>query len=878
MANRTHFAFRAFLLSTCLLLPGAALAQQQGDEDTTNPTEASETSTAEAADAAAAVGAPEPTDPVQDGEETIVVTGIRAAERAALERKRNADQVSETLVADDVGKLPDQNVADATRRLAGISVANDQGEGRYVIIRGVDPDLANVTLNGQSAASPEPEGRQVKLDDIPSALIGSVQVIKSLTPDLDANAIAGQVNIDTISAFDRNRLFFNVRGAIGHYEINDREPYEGDATIGTVFGPDNQFGIVLSGNYSTRPIRSENVQGSTAWRTINGNLVPDDFRIRLYNLTRKRTGAVANFDWQTSDEIRLFLRGTYARFSDSETRDQFRIEIPTTITNQTATSGTFGARGTRFLRSREENTRTVSVSAGGGFDFGESHLDLIGTYTSATKRDPLRSESQFRTGNNAFTATYDLSDVVFNVTPSAGAYDPTLFASRQINFDTRQANEDLYQAKADLRVPIGLGDEDSYIKVGAKYLDRQKSNNRDIQVFTLSGFNASVATYNDGESIYNGRYPFGPRIDAAALLAFLAANPARQTLDVAGSRINSSLNDYEASEKVTSAYAMANLKFGQFTLIPGVRVEHTKGRFSAKQILPTSPLNVDFNVFGEQSYTDFFPGVNMRFDAARNLVLRGAVTTAIGRPNYFDLAPFVAIDTGSSPAAISLGNPDLQPLKSFNLDAAAEYYLPSGGVLAVALFYKKIDNPIYSELVRQTNVTFGGLNFATADILTPRNADQAVVKGIELNAQVQMSFLPSPLDGLGVGGNVTFVDSKVEGLLNRADSPPLFNQSNMVGTAQVYYEKYGLTARVAYSFRSRFLDTVGATEFFDQYTDDFGQLDARLSFAFNDNVTVFIEGANLNDEPFRRTLDNRRLLVENERYGRSYRGGVQVRF
>ena len=194
-------------------------------------------------------------------EADIVVTGTRAAERRALQAKRASDVIQDSLNSNDVGKLPDQNVAEAVRRLPGVSVANDQGEGRYVIIRGGNPNLANVTLNGQTAPAPEPESRQVKLDDVPSSLIASVDVAKTLTADRDANAIAGQVDINTLSAFDRSKGFAYGRAATGIADLNGKSPFEAEATIGSTFG-DRAFGIVVAGNYSTRPIRSMNNQGS----------------------------------------------------------------------------------------------------------------------------------------------------------------------------------------------------------------------------------------------------------------------------------------------------------------------------------------------------------------------------------------------------------------------------------------------------------------------------------------------------------------------------------------------------------------------------------------------------------------------------------------
>ena len=224
------------------------------------------------------------------GADEVVVTGTRLAERRALQTKKSADNFVEALYANDVGKLPDQNVAEAIRRLPGISVANDQGEGRYVIIRGVNPNLVNVVLNGQTLPAPEPDGRQVKLDDIPSALISAVIVTKSLTPDQDANAIGGEVNIRTLSAFDRNKSFFaDARGAYGRYALNHKNPWEADGQVGGIFA-DGKFGAVLSFNYSRRPIESENFQGSTSFLANGG---PDQFGLRDYNLVRTRVARSA---------------------------------------------------------------------------------------------------------------------------------------------------------------------------------------------------------------------------------------------------------------------------------------------------------------------------------------------------------------------------------------------------------------------------------------------------------------------------------------------------------------------------------------------------------------------------------------------------------
>ena len=384
----------------------------------------------------------------------VVVVGTAQGERKAIEAKREANNFTEALYANDVGKLPDQNVAEAVRRLPGLSVANDQGEGRYVIIRGVNPNLVNVVLNGLTLPAPEPDGRQVKLDDLPSALINSVIVTKSLTADQDANAIGGEVNIRTLTAFDRNKPYFaDARLLYGAYHLNGGHPYEADAQVGGLFGPDEQFGAVLSVNYSQRPIESENFQGSTNYRVPAAStganpayVLPDTAGLRDYNLTRTREGVVLNLDWRPSDAIKVFLRGTLSRFDDTETRDQFIVDNQSAFRNQTATAGTFSGRGSVRVRRREETDNTKSVQGGGSFAFGTARLDVAGAWTRAQKRDPLRSEYNFRTGGSALTVNYDVSDTPYLFTPTVQPNaNQTAYSLNSVNYDMRNAVETLWQ-------------------------------------------------------------------------------------------------------------------------------------------------------------------------------------------------------------------------------------------------------------------------------------------------------------------------------------------------------------------------------------------------------------------------------------------------
>ncbi|GAA0548787.1 TonB-dependent receptor [Rhizomicrobium palustre] len=818
--------------------------------------------------------------------EAVTVTGMRQAERVALQVKRSDDAIVETLYSNDVGKLPDQNVAEAVRRLPGVTVANDQGEGRYAVIRGAAPNLANVTVNGQTAPAPEADSRQVKLDDIPASLIGSLTVNKTLTADMDANAIAGAIDITTLSAFDRSSGFLYGRVSTGVYNLSGLNPYEIDLTGGNTFGANDQFGLVLSANYSTRPINSENFgSGGPSW--TNG--IPNNMQIRDYNLNRIRAGAVLNFDWHASEHLDLFARTTFSSFSDKETRDRF------TVTTGTVTGSTFtGGAGTRYVRSREEDDHTINFSTGGKYTLGENIFKLEATYSEAIKTDPRRDEWTFK-GPSKITGTLNLSQFTYLVTPDASAYDPAQYAFSGLKKDHREAAENLFQLRGDYERALSIFDGDSSLKAGFKWSERVKKYDVESLSYKASKSSLTMATlvsgtpvgyYGAKKATYDGRYTFGPRVDYTTAEAYFAANYGNHACDTSaaggfvcdpvGSASASASSDYNIKEDIIAGYVMANLKFGKLQLIPGVRVEATDGTYASKAVATTVSGGVPVITPNstKNSYLDVFPGINARYDVTEDMVLRGAVTTAIGRPDYNEIPAYVVVDTTMN--QVSMGNPNLKPLRSRNFDLSAEYYLPGQGIIALSAFYKDIDDPIYAQSVLSTG-TFGGYALSNATVSSFFNAGSGEIKGLELNISDQFTFLPGALNGLGASANFALIDSKATGIPGRSDVRPLAQQSKYVSTLQVFYEKYGFTARLAYSYRSKWLDTLGTSKASDVYTLPNGQLDARISYDIADNFTIFTEGANLNGARWRRYIGSTNQAYESERYSWSIRSGIQIK-
>lgn len=825
--------------------------------------------------------------------EEVVVTGQRASDRDSLLKKRDAVSAVEVVSANDVGKLPDQNVAESVRRLTGVSVATDKGEGRYLIIRGIEPNLANVTINNQTASAPEPESRNVKLDDIPSALIGSVTVVKSLTADLDANAIAGQVDINTVSAFDKKKKIFSARYVRGVYENSNRKANEGDISAGGTFGPENQFGLVLALNYSKRPSYSEDIL-ATSRQVVNGVDLPAEMDQRIYDPAwRTRKGAVANFDWRPNDDVKVYARVMYSEFADNESRNRFRFFFPgaaASYTNLTASGGDINVGSTtarRLFRQRSETTDTTTFSLGGDFYVGPGTLTIQGTHAESNKKDPVRDEVEFRAAaSTGLGGSFKLGDEMpESFTANAAALNPANYRLNNYKRVSRKASEELNQLRVDYKLPMSDWGEGSYLKFGAKYLKRDRLQDQTGRTFVASGAAASQTLSSFALAgtplVFDSRYTFGPTIDFAAARNYVDSNQGLFTVNASDQISQTVTSDYNVIEKVTAAYVMASVQKGDLTILPGVRVERTEGDTKAIAFTPATTLTSTYNSFGSYSYTNYFPSLNLKYQASDRMLMRGAVTTAVGRPPFVDLAPTVTVDTASN--TVNMGNPTLKPQKATNFDFSLEYYFPSEGGISIGLFHKDIKNPIFNSTATGQTGTYGGVSLTNAIVNSYANGTTAKVTGLEFSIQKPLTFLPSPFDGFGVNFNMTFTDGELK-VPGRNVKTPLIGQADKIASAQVYYEKYGFSGRVAYTYHSSYLDTDGglnisdATGRSDGYFGALSTLDAKVAYKVTKQFEIFAEANNINDAKdyyFFRTSDRFR---EGEAYGRSYRFGLSFTY
>jgi TonB-dependent receptor len=822
--------------------------------------------------------------------ETIVVTGYRAALAGAIQDKRFADVIKDSITSDDVGKLPDRNAAEALQRVPGVSITIDQGEGRYVTLRGIDPGLNQVTIDGATIGAPESD-RRIALDTIPSNVLSKLEVIKTVTPDMDGNAVGGAVNLVTPSAFDLapdERI--SLSADYGYYDMSGESPYGASASWANVFGDDDQFGVLLSASHLVRDYESENIQGGNIWEEEGDFFVPEELVLRDYTLERKRTSFVANLEWRPSGDSRVYLRNIWNEFQDTEQRLETLYDYRNgDLVDQTPTSGTFTeGEGERASKDRREKQSILNSTLGAELFLGDWTVEGSYTYGNAEQDTPYDNEYVFVVAD-PLPMTYDTSSFFFDVDAGAAFDDPTASEFDEVEFARQVVEEDLSVVRLDLTRDLQFGANPGSIKFGAKFTGREKTSDQTAQVY--DGFDGDFLladAFRPGKSGFycdERCYEFGPVIDHGGADAFFAANRDLFELSDDDSREVSAEADFTVEEDISAAYVMASADIGDLTLIGGVRVERTETDARAVDIVfedgdlaPELPERT-----GSKDYTNWLPGLQARWAVSETLVLRGAWTNTIGRAQYEQLAPFRIFEVDpDGPDAfegeVEEGNPDLEPLESMNLDASVEWYMRDGGLVALGIFYKDIDNPIYTQVTTFEDEEFEGRFFTELERSRPQNADSGEILGVELNVQQQFTALPAPFDGFGVSLNYTYTDSEAS-VFGRDDKVPFFLQSENIGNAAVFWQKGGLELRAAVAYRSKYLDEVGEDTDSDLYIDDRTQVDLKGSYAFDNGLKMYVEVLNVTDEPLRFLSGGRSdRLAENEIYGWNAIAGVQYRF
>lgn len=891
----------ALLLSTAL--PVGAQAQQA-------PTPAGE---------ASAVAA------TPDADE-IVVTGARLQAVREIEAKRQISVISDSISADEIGTLPDFGLGEALQRVPGVSTIqnNGRGEAQFLSIRGLNADYNLVQIDGMTLPANEIGRRNVSLDIIPSSLASRVEVYKSVTAAMNGNAIGGIANLRTRSAFDgRGEPFVGGRFDIGEWDFRrtrgNRAPSgQAELVASTTFGPDRKFGAVVSGSYFRRDSASLNsatdnylyFDQTTGGRLLspasdvsNAFAAPDRRRWLHYDNVRQRYGVFGKLEFDDHSMFKAAVTLANFRHINDEERQSNIVIANTAVTaatnrytnfsNVTATSGNVAnANAQADLSSFYQTRRMRYADVNGQLSPDDSvRLDVGVNYAIATYRQDARLAT-YRIANTTNLAyRYDYTPGSF---PYFDVANPGFVANaanyRQFEYGTNSDDnrEETLTARINLDVNMAAKDRGFGIATGAyaRFLDRrydfQVDNYRNTAALTLL-----LAPVLAGERYapYNGRGQTVLLVDPTAARSAFDANRASFAANAAnaGSSLQS---DYNLTEDVIAAYAMARYATDTVRLSAGVRYEDTTLATGSNR------LRSGAYVYGQQGqhYRDWLPSAQADWDISDQLRMRAAFSRTLGRPNYDDLAARETVNVGitaNNPdggVSIVSGNPDLRPRRSDNYDLSLEYYVNRDILFFVGAFQKDIADEIITTRNQATEVFEGTSQLVTR--IRPVNASASRGRGVELNAVVaRMRFLPGPLAGFGFSANLTLLDptppqvTLSDGVTRRRLSG-LFESSNTVANVKLFYTAGPVTVQGAWNHLSPILYSVSTSDpLQDRRYATSDLFDAQLRLKLDRHWTIVAQAKNLtNFRPQRLFGPGFGLLREEIDNGRSFYIGALVRY
>ncbi|WDE07595.1 TonB-dependent receptor [Thalassomonas viridans] len=811
--------------------------------------------------------------------DNVIVYGQRAGQAGAINRQKNANNMIAIVSSDAIGQLPDQNAAEALQHLPGISIQRDQGEGRFVGIRGIDPNLNNVTINGLNVPSPEAGVRSVAMDVIPSEVIASLEVSKTVTPDMDASAVGGSIEVKSLSAFDRRGQNYSFTAQSSYNEqVSETSPkLSGSFSDIYQLGSGAELGVATAVSWFKREFGSENIETDGGWGEIEvedmttGEDVQvfgaEEIEQRLYRIERERLGAALNFDLHTSLDDKYYLRTLYSEFSDDEYRQRKQYKFDKgaiDLAGRTASSASFtGAEMERDTKDRYEVQEILSVVAGGEHLFNAWQLEYQLGYSKSSEKEPDRIDVAF--AGEDLTLGYETSGEKPRLTQSAPADDLSRFALDEVVVEDSDSRDEEISFSFDLSKDFVWRNHNATMKFGGKYRSREKSSKVRVQVYDGGFDDINAAAFGTGRLDY-GLGDFGPGLSRGGVHDFVK-NQQGFELNALESDIESRGNSYTSEEDIFAAYAMVTLDMDNWQLVAGLRYEGTRfdtrgnrvelieDDISGEKSVDISPWQVD------KDYNHWLPGINVRYNITDDLISRFAYTQTLARPGFSDSAAYQLIETEvseddgvvSTERKAEVGNPNLKPYESQNLDFSLEYYPGHIGVLSAGLFYKDIDNFIVSKEV-QDNGQWQGFE----EVSQPVNGGSASLTGLELAWHKTFD------SGFLLGVNTTLVDADDE----------LPNQADTLGNLILGYENNKLSLRLSTSYKGKNF------QFEDRdtkvYQDAHTQLDFSGKYYYSDTVQFYLNAVNLTDEAYYLYHGSKQYNYQYEQYGPSFELGFTI--
>jgi TonB-dependent receptor len=827
----------------------------------------------------------------------VIVRGERErGEVEALNRERTADNIVQVLPAEVITSLPNTNIADAVGRLPSVSLERDEGEGKYVQIRGTEPRLSNVTIDGVHVASPEGV-RNVKLDAIPADLIDSVEINKTLSANQEGDAIGGSVNLVTKKPPEQPYISLNAMG--GFTPISGgRTLDQFGGTYGRRFGTEKKLGFLLGASYDhnnrgindLEPVPDVHDFSNGAGADFRPVFLGTDNREYWYD--RTRFGLAGSADYKLGKASLAYVRGLFSQFYDYGENWNYSTTVGSfdNSTDPSSPDNTGSIGMNHFHRTPQQQIYSITAGANHTFhnmlltyEFSGGRSKYDGGFPFASWSGPSNVQFAVDTSNPHTPK--------FPVVNGVNIFDPSAY---QLSFVLAPWDDHIrerdFTGSMSLTRPYTIGSHLNILEIGfkARDADKVRTGGREFRPYTgatpfpMTSALKEVPDY----TYYFGVYKLGPLSDYNKIQQFVDANSANFPDDPGSDHVGNDPNHYDTSERVLAGYVMNTVTLGHVRLQGGVRFEGTQGSFIGNRVIinPDGSWNSTVPVPGEQTYVDVLPSVQFQYTFAANTNLRLAYGRGIARANFSDLPPFAVVDPSSSNVTlVSTGNPNLRPTHANNYDILFEHYLKSVGIIEAGWFYKALTDPIYSVT---TNPTTG--QFAGDRVTQPINGPSAHITGIEMAWEQHLSRLPGLLSGAGVAANYSYTTSQASFPVGfgRTDHPALLRQAPNNWNFDATYDKGPISARMGLTHNDAnifsYIYQDGAPLGIkgpkgDQYLYPHTQVDAQASYRIPraHGIQAVVSLLNLTNETFGFYFGSEQFPIQREYYSRTVSLGLR---
>jgi len=864
----------------------------------------------------------------------IVVTGQLEGQAQAINQQISSDQIVNVVSEQKIKELPDANAAESVGRLPGVAVQRDGGEASKLMIRGLDPKFTNVSINGIQVPGTSADARDVDLSIISQSTLSGIELYKALTPDQDADAIAGVVNLVTGQAKAEQKITIDAYGIYSGMNETGRQYRTSAQYSNRFFG--GFLGLQAGVNAEQRDRSREAYTDSWSLTSKSDGSYDyqiDNLLVEYNKEIRKRYGGNINLDINTPD-------GGNVKFINLYSKTERNIFLSN---RNYTTSGNVTYKGEAIDR----NTYTFNNSLIGQNHLGDLKVDWALSHAYTKNEKPFDHYMQFYESKSENTGMMNISDASVLHLPGKNLvqYAWNNFSKATVDrayFYTDDNNERNYDIKTDFEYPIRLMDNlAGVVKAGYKFRTKTRHRNTTEKMTAYwlrssfdyyfdedgniadkdwgssdwpNGYHGLMTDYLCGEPyptrMLNGEYLLNPVLDENLIRQWYEFN--KNGTNVTGQQheyfnhLTSVRDRYNVKENVHGTYAMIKLNAGQIiTLIGGVRYESEHNEYNAN-FAPRIVGEFEYQTGTVKDTTSKFtkeywlPNIHLRVKPLEWLDVRLAVTKSISRPDYSMRLPMLYVNNQDQ--EITSGNINLEPAVSWNYDANVSLYASQYGLLTLSGFRKNIDNVFYwlNDVVIMNNEqaaklglpvsTYGPFNQYKLDM--PFNTKGTKVWGFEVELQTHLSFLPGALQYIVVSANYSRVWSKTKyprfQLVKSSGFPPtstpvyydtekeLSGQTDYTGNASVGYDYKGFSGRVSVYFQGPYLASISNIEVQDVYQKAFSRWDLALKQAIFDNLNVYLNVNNFTNTIEGKYLVYRKLDMGGYLYGVSAELGVQV--